>query len=103
MLVSDETLDRICKAVPGADAGLVKAVLLAAGNSQIFFAAGEGEKVVDGKSVHPDYLQVEIKSSYVAGRLAQQLVSACADALSNNGVLRTPVLLFLGGQAEISE
>jgi hypothetical protein len=102
MKAEDEVFEHICKLVPAADHGIAKAVLAAIGDAQIFFAAGDGVKVVDGKSVYPDYVQIQIKSSFEAARLAQQLMSACADALGSGGELRTPVTLFLAGQAEIS-
>lgn len=103
MKASDKIIKQICKAVPEATPDLVRSILTAAGEAQIFFAEGEGQKTVAGKAVYPDYLQVQISSSYTAGSLAQQLVNVCADALSNGGQLRAPVTLLIAGQAEISE
>lgn len=103
MQASEKIIEEICARIPGANPELVKAVLEATGKAQIFFAAGKGQVVVDGKSEYPDYLQVQVSSSYDAARLAQQLMSACAEALSNHGQLRAPVLLLLAGHAEISE
>jgi hypothetical protein len=103
MKTTNEFVDRICSLVPGATPDLLQAILTAIGPSHIFFAEGAGQAVVEGKSVFPDYLQIQITSAYEAGNLAQQLMRACTDALANGGKLRAPVLLLLAGAAEVGE
>jgi hypothetical protein len=103
MTATDEIVDRICTAVPGATPALTRAILAAAGKQQIFFVEGAEQTVTEGKLTYPDYLQIQITSSYAAGRLAQQLTSACADALGNGGKLLSPVTLMIAGAAEFSE
>lgn len=104
MILSDEITARICEAVTEVTPPLLESVFsIASEDAQICFVQGEGHQVIDSKSVHPDYLQVEISDAQEAMRLAQQLLNACADAFANGGVLRQPVSLLIAGQATLSE
>ncbi|MFL1481005.1 hypothetical protein [Pseudomonas grimontii] len=104
MKVSEEVTNQICTAIPGVTPKMLDSVFTTAGqDSQLLFVQGEGEQIVDGKSKYPDYLQVEIGSAQVAMTLAQQLLNACSAAISNGGVLRSPITLVIAGQAIISE
>lgn len=103
MKVSEEITDLICDSTPGMTPQLLEAALNVASDAQILFTQGEGCEVIDGKSVYPNYLQLEITDAQEAMRLAQQLLNACAEAMSNGGALRQPVSLTFAGQATLSE
>lgn len=104
MKVSEEVISQICTAVPGITSTMLNAVFTKAGeDSQLLFIQGAGHQVIDGKSKYPDYLQIEIRNAEEAMALAQQLLHACSDAISNGGALRSPVTLVIAGQAIISE
>ena len=104
MKISEEITTHICETIPEVTPRLLESVLNVAGEeSQLLFIQGEGCQVIDGKSAYPDLLQIQIADAQEAMRLAQQLLSACADAFGNNGVLRTPVTLLIAGQALLSE
>lgn len=103
MKASEEITAQICETTPGVTPQLLESVLCAAGDAQIIFTQGEGCEVIDGKSQYPNYLQVEITDAQEAMRLAQHLLNACADAMSNGGALRVPVSLTFAGQATLSE
>lgn len=104
MKVTDEVSSQICSAVAGITPKTLDSILNAAGeDTQLLFIQGEGHQVVDEKSKYPDHLQIQISSAQEAAALAQQLLKACADAISNGGELRSPVTLVIAGQAIISE
>lgn len=104
MKPSEEIIDLICDAVPGVTPDALDSIFSAAGgNSQLLFVQGEGHQIVDGKSTYPDYLQLQICDAREAAALAQQLLQACAAAIDNGGVLRSPVTLMVAGQAILSE
>lgn len=104
MKASEEITSQICEAIPDLTEELLESVLSHAGKDcQILFDQGEGEQVIHGKSHYPDYLTIQIGDAQEAMRLAQQLLSACADALNNGGELRSPVSLHFAGQALLSE
>ena len=103
MKASEEITSLICDSTPGMTPQLLEAALNVAGEAQIIFNQGEGHDVIDGKSKYPNYLQIEIADANEAMRLALQLMNACANAIDNGGVLRSPVALILAGQATLSE
>jgi hypothetical protein len=104
MKASEDITTRICEAIPTVTPQLLESVLNIAGmDSQILFDQGEGRQVIEGKVSYPDYLQIQISDAQEAMRLAQQLLNACADAISNGGELRSPVTLLIAGQASLSE
>lgn len=103
MKASEEITSLICDSTPGMTPQLLEAALSVAADAQILFTQGEGCEVVDGKSEYPNYLQVEITDPQEAMRLAQRLLNACAEAMSNGGALRQPVTLTFAGQATLSE
>lgn len=104
MKASEEITTQICEAIPDITPQLLDLVLTHAGKDcQILFEHGAGQQVVQGKSIYPDYLTIQITDVQEAMRLAQQLLNACADAMSNGGELRSPVSLIFAGQALLSE
>lgn len=104
MKVCEEISTRICETIPEVTPRLLESVFNVAGeDSQLLFIQGEGCQVIDDKSSYPDLLQIEIADAQVAMGLAQQLLNACADAIGNNGVLRSPVTILISGQALLSE
>ncbi|MGG5276377.1 hypothetical protein [Pseudomonas syringae pv. coryli] len=104
MITSQEVTTQICNAVPGITPDVLGSIFTAAAkDSQLLFVQGEGHQVIEGKSNYPDYLQICIGNPQEAMALAQQLLNACAAAISNGGALRSPVTLQIAGKAIISE
>lgn len=97
MQITDEIIERVQAAVPGATLTLVRTVAnaLLTSQAQIIFVQGDGREMVDGESHYPDSLQLVVNDPHVAADLARQLSLA-----SSNG---TSTTVLLAGQAEFSE
>lgn len=101
MEISNEMVAKAQAVAPALTDGVVRSMLEAALSGQVVMVANEGQHIVDGKSLYPDYMQIEVADRYTILSLAQQLI-ATLQGQPNAATLEHPALLMLAGKAGIS-
>jgi len=102
MQIDNEMVEAANAVVPHMNPGIVRAMLEAALNGQVFVAEGEGQKIVEGKSHYPDSITVRVSSSYMALDLERQLIVGVQQKHSQT-LLERPIELMFAGRVSISK
>lgn len=101
MNVTDEMVAKALEAAPDMAIGAIRQILEAALSGQIVMTQGAGQTLAEGKSLYPDYMQIEISDTYMALDIARQLVTTVQQQPAAN-TLERPAIILVSGSADMS-